>query len=95
MTVPPYAIACVFCIGGGWLADRLQTRGLFMIGFLSVALAGMIMLLASESASVKYAGCVLAATGIYSNVPQGITWNSGNIGGAVKRSVGIAMQVGL
>lgn len=37
MTVPPYIVACFFCIGAGWLADRLQTRGVFMIGFMATA----------------------------------------------------------
>lgn len=35
--VPPYVVACVFCIGGGFLADRMKTRGVFMIGFCLVA----------------------------------------------------------
>jgi MFS transporter, ACS family, DAL5 transporter family protein len=34
MTVPPYFAACIFCIGAGWLADRMGTRGVFMIGFM-------------------------------------------------------------
>lgn len=95
MSAPPYVVACVFCIAGGYAADRLQTRGIFMIGYLSLALVGMIMLLASQNSNIKYAGCVLATTGIYANVPQGVAWNSNNIGGSLKRSIGIAMHVGL
>jgi MFS family permease len=37
LTVPPYAVACVFCVGAGWYADRLGKRGIFMIGFMVVA----------------------------------------------------------
>lgn len=37
MTVPPYVVACVFCIGGGFLADRQGQRGIYMIGFNIVA----------------------------------------------------------
>lgn len=37
LTVPPYFIACFFCIGAGWAADRLKQRGLFMIGFMCMA----------------------------------------------------------
>jgi MFS family permease len=33
MTVPPYVVACVFCIGGGYLADRQGQRGIYMIGY--------------------------------------------------------------
>ena len=37
MTVPPYIVACVFCISAGWLADRLGQRGLFMMFFMCMA----------------------------------------------------------
>ena len=33
MTVPPYVVACVFCISGGYLADRHGQRGIYMIFF--------------------------------------------------------------
>ncbi|KAL1959492.1 hypothetical protein VTO42DRAFT_1937 [Malbranchea cinnamomea] len=94
MSVPPYVVACLVCVGGGYLADRLNTRGVFMIGFLSCAIVGTIMLVCTQNPAVKYAGCVIATTGIYGPVPQGVAWNSGNAGGALKRSVAIAMHVG-
>ncbi|KAF6804089.1 high-affinity nicotinic acid transporter [Colletotrichum sojae] len=94
MTVPPYVVACVCCISGGWLADRQKQRGIYMIFFCAVGIAGFIMLLSSNSNGVKYAGCFFAASGIYPNVPQGVAWNGNNIGGSVKRGVGIAMHVG-
>lgn len=31
--------------------------------------------------------------GIYPQIPLGLAWNSGNIGGSLKRGTGIAMQV--
>src|SRR3954471_3461608 len=37
MTVPPYVVACVFCVGAGWLADKRGHRGLFMIFFMCMA----------------------------------------------------------
>lgn len=33
MTVPPYVVACVFCISGGYLADKHKQRGIYMIFF--------------------------------------------------------------
>ncbi|GES63963.1 major facilitator superfamily transporter [Aspergillus terreus] len=94
MTVPPYVVACVFCIGGGFMADRQKRRGIYMICFNIVAIIGFVMLIASDNLAVKYAGTFFAAAGIYPNVPQGVAWNGNNIGGSVKRSVGIAMHVG-
>ncbi|KAL6243873.1 hypothetical protein RBB50_009307 [Rhinocladiella similis] len=94
MSVPPYVVACFFCISTGVLADKLRTRGVFMLGASALGIWGMIMTVASTNYHVKYAGCVLAAAGCYSTVPQGVAWNSGNVGGAVKRSVAIALHVG-
>jgi MFS family permease len=37
MTVPPYVVACIFCIGGGFMADRQKRRGIYMICFNIVA----------------------------------------------------------
>ena len=52
------------------------------------------MLLATNSPGVRYTGCFFLACGIYPNVPQGVAWNGNNIGGSLKRGVGIAMHVG-
>jgi MFS family permease len=89
MTVPPYVAACICCIAAGWLADRHGQRGLYMIFFNCVAIFGFILLICSSHNGVKYAGTFFAAMGIYPNVPQGVAWNSNNIGGSTKRGVGI------
>lgn len=94
MSVPPYILACFCCITGGYFADRLRTRGIFMIGFTLTAILGLVMQVASQNPHVKYAGVFLMACGIYPNVPQGVAWNGNNIGGSTKRGVGIAMHVG-
>lgn len=94
MTVPPYVVACVACITGGYLADKRRERGIFMIFFCVVAIIGYIMLMTSTNNSVKYVGTFFVTAGIYPNVPQGVAWNGNNIGGSVKRGVGIAMHVG-
>lgn len=48
----------------------------------------------THHAKYQYLGTFFAAAGIYPNVSQTVAWNSNNIGGSTKRSVGIAMQVG-
>jgi hypothetical protein len=37
MTVPPYVVACIFCVGAGWYADKAGQRGIFMIFFMCMA----------------------------------------------------------
>ncbi|KAH7084246.1 high-affinity nicotinic acid transporter [Paraphoma chrysanthemicola] len=93
MSVPPYVCACFFTITASWYADRVRRRGIFLMGFQLIAIAGFSMLAATPRPRIQYAGTVLAAIGIYPQIPLGMAWNSGNIGGSLKRGTGIAMQV--
>lgn len=93
MTVPPYVVACMLCISGGYIADRHGQRGIYMIGFNLLAILGFVLLICSSHAHIKYAGTFLAAGGIYPNVPQSIAWNANNVPNSTKRAVAIAMQV--
>ena len=95
MSVPPYVCACFFTIAASWYADRVRKRGIFMLGFQLVAIAGFSMLAATGKPSVQYAGTVLTAIGIYPQIPLGMARNSANIGGSLKRGTGIAMQVSI
>merc|ERR1711939_153098 len=54
MSVPPYIVACFCCITGGYFADRLRTRGIFMIGFTLTAMLGVILQVSSDNPHVKY-----------------------------------------
>ncbi|CAG7852579.1 SubName: Full=Related to allantoate permease {ECO:0000313/EMBL:CCA74117.1} [Serendipita indica DSM 11827] len=92
MTVPPYVVACVFTISGGFLADQFKQRGIFMIGFCLLAIIGFTMLISTENVHIQYAGTFLAASGIYANIPGGVAWNSNNIGGSTKRAVGLGLH---
>ncbi|CZR62603.1 related to allantoate permease [Phialocephala subalpina] len=94
MTVPVYLVAATFTIAVSYTADRVNQRGIFMLGAELVSIIGFLMLIISKSAAVQYAGTFFAAAGIYSLVPLIGAWNSNNIGGSTKRAVGIAMQVG-
>ncbi|KAK0702467.1 high-affinity nicotinic acid transporter [Apiosordaria backusii] len=93
MSVPPYVIACVFTVLASWVGDRYKQRALLMIPFQLIALAGFAMLISTDAPGVQYAGTVLAAIGIFSELPLSLAWNAGNIGGSLKRATGIAMQV--
>ncbi|KEF56301.1 uncharacterized protein A1O9_07882 [Exophiala aquamarina CBS 119918] len=94
MSVPPYVVACAFCVGLGYIGDRMQTRGIIMVGLLTTGIVGLIMVVASNDYHVKYTGCVFASLGIFAAVPQGVAWTSANAGGTTKRGVAIALHVG-
>ncbi|KAF4551340.1 MFS-type transporter-like protein 23 [Elsinoe fawcettii] len=92
MTVPPYVVACVACLGTGYASDRLATRGVFMMFWNFIGVIGLIMLVAQRNLHVKYAGTFFFACGVYPNVPQCMAWNGNNTGGSTKRSISLAMQ---
>lgn len=94
LSVPPYAVACCVTVTMGVLADRKKQRGIFMMGCSSLALVGWVMLISTTRTGVQYTGTFLACSGIYPLVPLGVAWNGNNIGGSLKRGVGIAMHVG-
>lgn len=94
MTIPPYVVACIFTIGTGYFADKLKQRGIFMLAHIAAGILGFCMLASSGKPAVQYPGTFIAASGIYPLVPMGVAWNGNNIGGSLKRGVGIAMHVG-
>lgn len=57
-------------------------------------MTGFAILAGTHNLGAKYFACFLITSGIYPNVPQGVAWNGNNIGGSLKRGVGIAMHVG-
>jgi hypothetical protein len=65
-----------------------------MLVFEISAIIGFVMLASSGKPGVQYTGTFFAASGIYPLVPMGVAWNGNNIGGSLKRGVGIAMHVG-
>jgi MFS family permease len=75
MTVPPYAVACLFTIGAGYAADRLGQRGVFMLLFEAVAIVGFIMLLAANTPAVQYTGTFFAASGKCSSPFLIMSWH--------------------
>lgn len=94
LTVPPYVLGCLCTVLGGYYSDKLGKRGIFLFGFCSLAIIGYILLIATKVPAAQYIGTFLAACGVYPMIPIMVMWNGNNIGGSVKRGVGIAMQIG-
>ncbi|TKW51126.1 putative transporter [Colletotrichum tanaceti] len=94
MTVPPYAVAAVFTVFIGWVADKTQQRGLCNISVSLIGIVGFSMLIATESPQVKYAGTFLGALGIYPCISNTITWVANNVEGVYKRGVVLGFVIG-
>jgi hypothetical protein len=55
----------------------------------------MIRCISSTTPGVVYAGVFIAACAIYPSFPGNIAWLSNNLSGSYKRSVGMAIQIGV
>lgn len=63
MTVPPYIVACVLTIAGSYVADKVAQKGIFLLGFETVAIIGFLMMITTGNHHIQYAGSFLAAGG--------------------------------
>ncbi|KIW83312.1 hypothetical protein Z517_02557 [Fonsecaea pedrosoi CBS 271.37] len=103
LTVPIYITAAILAVIIGWASDRATKRGAsrwpyiffpvcaILVGFV-IAIAGSA---AGDIPGVVYAGVFIATCGIYPAFPGNVTWIANNLAGSYKRSVGMALQIGL
>lgn len=94
MSVPPYAVAAIFTVLIGYIADRTRARGLCNILVSLLGVAGFSMLLGSANPAVQYAGTFLGALGIYPCISNTITWVANNVEGVYKRGVVLGFVIG-
>ena len=60
-----------------------------------MAIVGLAMILgATHSPKVRYAGCFLTASGLYTAMPMVVCWAALNNGSHIRKSVGTAWQIG-
>ncbi|OAP58669.1 hypothetical protein AYL99_07759 [Fonsecaea erecta] len=97
LTIPIYAAACISCLLVGYLSDRLKKRAPFVFGCYVAMLTGYIMCAAPKhfTPGLTYAGIMIAACGLYSVIPGLLAWFSNNLAPVHKRSVAMALQIGL
>lgn len=94
LTVPVYAVACVVTVLVGWIADRTNKRGMCNLVVAPIGIIGFALLIATDSANVRYAATFLGAIGIYPCIANTITWLSNNVEGVYKRGLCMGMMIG-
>ncbi|KXX76189.1 High-affinity nicotinic acid transporter [Madurella mycetomatis] len=95
MTVPIYITAAVLAVISAYFSDRMGKRSPFIIGFLLIMIVGFSMCIATSNPRVVYGDVFVAACAIYPAFPGVIAWLSNNLAGSLKRSVGMALQIGV
>ncbi|KAG5928395.1 hypothetical protein E4U53_002680 [Claviceps sorghi] len=94
LSVPPYAVAAVLTVVVGFWSDRMQRRGVFIMGSAVIATAGFVMLMASTVPAVQYVGTFLGAMGIYPAISLTIAWVANNVEGVYKRGIALGFVIG-
>jgi hypothetical protein len=91
LSAPPYLLSFLVTVATAWFADRTQQRGFTIMIMSAIGGAGYIMLAAASSVSVRYAGCYLAAAGIFPAIANILPWVSNNQGNDSRRGAGFVM----
>lgn len=92
LTAPPYFLAFAVCIASTYVGDITQQRGLVITVLSLVGCAGYVMLAASRSVAVRYAGVFLAAAGVFPAIANILSWLLNNQRSDTRRGVGIAIM---
>ncbi|KAI0090137.1 MFS general substrate transporter [Irpex rosettiformis] len=96
MTVPPYAVCAVVLCICSYISDRIQSRGLFIVGSSAISGVGYILLLVVESNNhVRYFATFLITSGTYTTIGLIIAWYAHNLGSETKKATGIPMYMAM
>lgn len=90
MTVPPFAVAFVVCLGTAYIADRYRQHGFTALLTGLLALVGVIMFYRGRSTAVRYAALFFLITGCYANGPCLLAWVPNNTAAHTRRATAIA-----
>ncbi|KAJ5162176.1 hypothetical protein N7492_007568 [Penicillium capsulatum] len=96
LTIPIYAAATISCIVVGYYSDKTGQRSFFTLGCYVAVFVGYIIAVAPAKflPGLTYAGCFIAACGIYPAIPGLLALSSNNWAPNAKRAVGMAIQMG-
>ncbi|KAL2834628.1 major facilitator superfamily domain-containing protein [Aspergillus pseudoustus] len=95
LTIPCYMLGAVTYLVVGYLSDRSQRRGIFVVTLGTISVCGYGMLISNGGVAVHYAGCFLVAGGLYVMVGLPLAWLPTNIPRYGKRTTTIAMQAAI
>ncbi|KAI9735682.1 MAG: hypothetical protein M1834_001698 [Cirrosporium novae-zelandiae] len=95
-SIPIYAVAFVVSLSCAFLSDHLKLRYPFTIFGMCLCLIGWSIELAHvPQAELRYMGMFFVAAGAYTMMPIIVVWTAINLGKGYKRTVGLAMLIGL
>ncbi|KAF9466736.1 major facilitator superfamily domain-containing protein [Collybia nuda] len=92
LTVPPYAVTTVVILAVSFVSDKLQSRGIFVAIFTSIAGIGYLLLLTVHSNNhIRYFATFCITSGTYTSISIIIAWFAHNLGSETKKATGIPL----
>ncbi|KAJ7477005.1 MFS general substrate transporter [Mycena galericulata] len=95
MSTPPYVFACLVTIIITRISDKTKMRGPYILGIAILGIIGYAIWFTTRSATAGYVAAFLACSGTFGNTALVLAWAGSNTGGDLKRSVVLAMVIGL
>ncbi|OAQ66101.2 major facilitator superfamily protein [Pochonia chlamydosporia 170] len=92
-SVPPYLVACAVTITLGYLSDRTNKRGIFIVGILPCSIIGFSILRFSTNMGAKYAAVFLNAIACFAASSGMLSWGINNAGSPAVAAVASGYMV--
>lgn len=93
-SIYPWLASMGFSIVLAFVSDFARNRWAFCALSCIVAIVGLCLVLKGGDYTIKYAGCFLIASGLYTAMPILVCWMSLNFAGHTRKSVGTAFVIG-
>ncbi|ODV90603.1 hypothetical protein CANCADRAFT_2334 [Tortispora caseinolytica NRRL Y-17796] len=93
LTIPPSFCACVACLVTAYFSDRMKLRMPFIAVPITISIAGLIIPICTASVAPVYFATFLILIGINASFPGVIAWNSNNLVGGWRHTLGSAAQL--
>ena len=95
MTAPPYVIAFLFCLLGGYSSSHQKQFSLHVAVSLAICLLGFILLFAlfNQSNIAHFVSTCIAICGASAVCPLILSWLANNVGGHTKRATAVGFIV--
>lgn len=94
LAAPPAFAAMITAFGFAYLGDKYRVRAPVIAIQSILAIIGLMIVAYSTNNGARYFGTFLGVCGCQGNVPAILAYQSNNIRGQSKRSVGSALQIG-
>jgi sugar phosphate permease len=94
LSAPPSLAAMITAFGFAWLGDKYRVRAPVIAAQSTLAIIGLMIVAYAQNDGARYFGTFLGVCGCQGNIPAILAYQSNNIRGQSKRSVGSALQIG-